>query len=379
MGYAVVKGGEGAIDAAARVVDHFRLSRMHAGDAGGKDAAPLDTAAIAGGLRFSLYKVMAEGGLYAPDAAATAIKQAEGDLVEAAFILRSHRTSIPRAGHSVAVSSQDMRVVRRISSTFKDVPGGQFLGPTRDYTLRRLQRDLATETPEQAQARMAQAASADPSDCPRMSKVSDLLRRYRAIQANNAEAAAVPPQDITISPMRFPNPDRTARLQAMARGEGGAMAAIAYSSLRGYGHAHPAIVELRVGFVPLRITDPVTDETVTVGEVLMTECECVVSGSGMLQVRKDAEGQVYFEMGYGAAFGQLENKAIAMAILDASMSVDEASAPAEDKEFVLYHIDGIESAGFVDHLKLPHYLSFTSALDRLRAAGLGEQLKEAAE
>jgi alpha-D-ribose 1-methylphosphonate 5-triphosphate synthase subunit PhnI len=48
------------------------------------------------------------------------------------------------------------------------------------------------------------------------------------------------------------------------------------------------------------------------------------------------------------------------------MRTAEKTAPAEDQEFVLSHIDGIESMGFTNHWKLPHYVDFQSDLDRLR-------------
>ncbi len=38
-----------------------------------------------------------------------------------------------------------MQVIRRISAAFKDVPGGQYLGPTRDYTKRLLNFELMEE------------------------------------------------------------------------------------------------------------------------------------------------------------------------------------------------------------------------------------------
>jgi alpha-D-ribose 1-methylphosphonate 5-triphosphate synthase subunit PhnI len=41
-----------------------------------------------------------------------------------------------------------MRLIRRISSAFKDIPGGQMLGPTYDYALRLMRLDLANESPE---------------------------------------------------------------------------------------------------------------------------------------------------------------------------------------------------------------------------------------
>ncbi|MBU3737239.1 MAG: carbon-phosphorus lyase complex subunit PhnI, partial [Methylobacterium sp.] len=36
------------------------------------------------------------------------------------------------------------------------------------------------------------------------------------------------------------------------------------------------------------------------------------------------------------------------------------------EEFVLYHCDNVEAAGFVEHLKLPHYVDFQGELELIR-------------
>jgi alpha-D-ribose 1-methylphosphonate 5-triphosphate synthase subunit PhnI len=54
-----------------------------------------------------------------------------------------------------------------------------------------------------------------------------------------------------------------------------------------------------------------------------------------------------------------------MSILDRALDIG-GDAPSSDQEFVLYHIDSVESSGFVEHLKLPHYVTFQSSLDRSR-------------
>ncbi len=81
---------------------------------------------------------MSEGSLYDPELAALAIKQARGDLIEAIFLVRAYRTTLPRFGYSEPVDTGAMLAERRISATFKDLPGGQVLGPTFDYTHRLL-------------------------------------------------------------------------------------------------------------------------------------------------------------------------------------------------------------------------------------------------
>jgi alpha-D-ribose 1-methylphosphonate 5-triphosphate synthase subunit PhnI len=152
----------------------------------------------------------------------------------------------------------------------------------------------------------------------------------------------------------------------MSRGETGTLLGIAYSNMRGYGDIHPTVAELRVGYLPVRVPHPVTGEPLEIGEVLLTECEVVA----MYELSRAGERPT-FGLGYGACFGHNEVKAIAMAILDRSLqpAPDSPGArhPSQDPEFVLLHVDGIESMGFTTHYKMPHYVTFQSDLDRLRA------------
>src|SRR6201995_2885734 len=130
MAYVTVKGGEQAIDNA-----HAWLAEERRGD----QAVPeLSLAQIAGQLGRSVDRAMGEGSLYDRELAALAVKQAQGDLIEAAFLLRAYRTTLPRFAHSLPVETAAMRVDRRVSAIFKDLPGGQVLGPTYDYTHRLL-------------------------------------------------------------------------------------------------------------------------------------------------------------------------------------------------------------------------------------------------
>lgn len=364
MGYSVVRGGERAMREAERLIDAFRKGLVHPER---DDLSAPQPEAIEGGLRFAVYKVMSEAGIYAPRLAAFAIQQAEGDLMEAAFLLRAFRACLPRWGTTLPADTAEMRAIRRISAAFKEVPGGQFLGPTRDYTVRLLKEALQSGSDQQAGS-VELAAQPDLQELPgAMPKVADVLRRCGLVAPLPDSSENAPVHDITMRPMRFPRPARSARLQALARGETGALTALAYSSLRGYGHVHPTIAELRVGFVPVRVIHPELGEEVSIGEILLTECESIATGVGMIS-SNNTECGPQFELGYGASFGQNETKAIAMSVLDANLSQPEAKGPADDQEFVLYHIDGVESSGFVDHLKLPHYMLFTSILDRVNAA-----------
>lgn len=81
-------------------------------------------------------RVMSEAGLYAKEYAALALKQCEGSVEEAVFLLRAYRSTLKRSYDTYVADTKNMRIVRRISSAFKDIQGGQILGATYDYTHR---------------------------------------------------------------------------------------------------------------------------------------------------------------------------------------------------------------------------------------------------
>ncbi len=355
MGYAVIKGGQKAREASEKINDLFRL--MEAQD------EILSSELIENQLRFAVYKVMSEGSLYAPKLAALAVKQSEGDLIEAAFVLRSVCTTFRRWGYSQPVDPSKMRIIRRTSSTFKDVPGGQYLGPTKDYTLRLLRWELREENKDAREKVLEEWKSGGTEEQPDMPKITDIMRELGFVKPTN-ELENDEPYDITLKPIRYMSPVRGAKLQALTRGESGAMVAIAYSALRGYGHLHPSLSELRCGFVSLKVRHPYFGEDVCIGEILITQCDAAMIGTAVIAPKED----LTFELGYGACFGQEERKAISMAILDANLRAENPKYPSESTEFVLYHTDGVDSSTFIDHLKMPHYMLFSSAVDRIRAA-----------
>ncbi|MCB1743680.1 MAG: carbon-phosphorus lyase complex subunit PhnI, partial [Gammaproteobacteria bacterium] len=133
--YVAVKGGEQAIDNA-----HALLERDRRGDPAVRE---IEVAQIEQQLGLMVDRVMSEGALYDRELAALAIKQARGDAVEAIFLLRAWRTTLTRFGYSEPVDTARMRIERRISAAFKDIPGGQLLGPTFDYTHRLLDFSLS--------------------------------------------------------------------------------------------------------------------------------------------------------------------------------------------------------------------------------------------
>ena len=176
MAYVAVKGGERAIDNA-----HAWLAEDRRGD----PAVPeLSLAQIQEQLGRSVDRVMAEGSLYDPHLAALAIKQAQGDLIEAAFLLRAYRTTLPRFGYSAPIETAQMRVRRRVSAIYKDMPGGQVLGPTYDYTHRLLDFALAAEGKPPAAAPQAEAAD------PTMPRITDILRGEDLIEPDGPPKAS---------------------------------------------------------------------------------------------------------------------------------------------------------------------------------------------
>ena len=345
--YVAVKGGEKAIDAA-----HAWLAEERRGDT---SVAELSVEQIRQQLALAVNRVMAEGSLFDPDLAALAIKQARGDLIEAIFLIRAYRTTLPRLGASAPLETAQMAITRRISATFKDLPGGQILGPTFDYTHRLLDFKLAAEGE-------VPAAPTAPASLDAVPHVTAMLNRDGLIQTE-AEGNATPP-DLTREPMEIPT-TRPLRLQAITRGDEGFILSMAYSTQRGYGRTHAFVGELRIGTVAVEMEIPELGFSVEIGEVELTECETVNQFKGS----KTEPPQ--FTRGYGLVFGQTERKAIAMSLVDRALrwkelGEDNTGAPAQDEEFVLMHADNIQATGFLEHIKLPHYVDFQAELELVR-------------
>jgi alpha-D-ribose 1-methylphosphonate 5-triphosphate synthase subunit PhnI len=345
--YVAVKGGERAIDNA-----HAWLAEARRGDT---SVAELGVAQIREQLSLAVNRVMAEGSLYDPDLAALAIKQARGDLIEAIFLIRAYRTTLPRFGASHPVETSAMRCDRRISATFKDAPGGQVLGPTFDYTHRLLDFKLAAE----GEVATAPEAAPQPGPTPH---IMGYLNREGLIEEDVPDEAT--PPDLTREPMELPA-TRALRLQALTRGDEGFILSLAYSTQRGYARNHAFVGELRIGAVAVEMDIPELGFAIELGEVTLTECETVNQFKGS----KTEPPQ--FTRGYGLVFGQTERKAIAMALVDRALrwkelGEEDQGAPAQDEEFVLMHADNIQATGFLEHIKLPHYVDFQSELELVR-------------
>ncbi|TVS00714.1 MAG: carbon-phosphorus lyase complex subunit PhnI [Rhodobacteraceae bacterium] len=346
--YVAVKGGERAIENAHAWLDDARR--------GDRDVPDLMLDQIREQLTLAVDRVMAEGALYDPDLAALALKQARGDVIEAVFLIRAFRTTLPRFGTSEPVDTGAMQIIRRISATYKDAPGGQVLGPTFDYTHRLLDFSLA-QSPDIAAAPEAEIST---------SSVPHILSHLDAeglMQRENAGGGPDVP-DLTRAPLEFPA-DRSLRLQALTRGDEGFLLSLAYSTQRGYGRNHAFVGELRIGHVRVSAFLPELGFEIEFAEIMITECESV----NQFQGSKTEPAQ--FTRGYGLVFGQSERKAISMALVDRALRArelgeDMAGAPAQDEEFVLSHCDNIQSSGFLEHIKLPHYVDFQAELELIR-------------
>ncbi|MCG9968583.1 carbon-phosphorus lyase complex subunit PhnI [Pelotomaculum terephthalicicum JT] len=360
MGYVAVKGGTAAIEESIRRLKYERLKKRRI----------LDFHNIEGGMRCLIDQVMSESSLYSETLAAISIKQAEGSPEEAVFLMRAYRSTLPRKHYTRAVHSENMLVERRISASFKDIPGGQILGAAYDYTHRLIDFDLSEETEEEIinwldDFSREYGNGNDSTDLANLPKVLDYLREEGLIAAcenNDSE-----PDDVTRDSVRFPA-SRSARLQILTRGQTGAVISLGYAALRSYGALHPTVGELRIGNLPLYVDNPFNeakedDDAYFIGEIKVTEVETLFP---VPAPKENGLKTIEFGLGYGICYGQNETKAIAMSILDHCLEAGNAEYPTHNEEFVLLHIDSVESAGFISHLKLPHYVTFQSELDSVR-------------
>ncbi|MEL7546239.1 MAG: carbon-phosphorus lyase complex subunit PhnI [Pseudomonadota bacterium] len=371
MAYVAVKGGERAITNA-----HNLLAEDRRGD---QDLPEIESDQIREQLSLAIDRVMAEGSCYDRDLAALAVKQARGDLAEAVFLVRAYRTTLSRFGVTEPVNTREMRVERRVSAAFKDIPGGQVLGPTFDYTHRLLDFQLMAngETPIPPTEKSNEEL---PSVLPNIEHVfssEDLLEHE--VPAN--DEGDVETFDLTREPMAFPA-GRDQRLQALARGDEGFLLSMAYSTQRGWGGTHPLCGEIRMGYVDVEFVPEELGFPISIGEVAVTECQ-MISNAKSVGVEPPR-----YSRGYGLTFGHNERKTMSMAIVDRALKDRPAEGekpdfPAHDEEFVLYHCDSVEASGFVQHLKLPHYVDFQASLQftrKLREEWAEQQAaKEAAE
>lgn len=341
MGYVAIKGGEEAIENSLSFYDETI-----------QKAQNIEDDVIENSLRYAVDRVMGEGSLYSKKLASKAIKKSAGDLLNAAFFLRAHRSTCQRKGIAKAIDVNEMKIIRRISSAFKDIKGGQILGPSNDYEVKLiLDKNYAS----------TKWKSFNDSENVIESALTPLKEKNLVKKLEKDKEIS----DIT---RIFPEPPypRSAVMQVLSRGETGSMLGFAYTSIRGYGDVHPTIGDLRLGICDLHFSHPFTNSEVKIGELEVTSCE----SAGMFE--KQDNGKVQLTTGFGFCFGFNETKAISMSILDLSLyntkySVGEREF-ASDFEMIVHHTDGVDSMGFTNHFKLPHYVTFQADLQVLSNA-----------
>jgi alpha-D-ribose 1-methylphosphonate 5-triphosphate synthase subunit PhnI len=353
--YIAVKGGEAAIEASRAL-----LAAARRGDPAVRE---LDVAQIREQLGLLVDRVMAEASLYDPELAALALKQARGDAVEAVFLLRAYRTTLPLLVATEPIDTARMQVRRRVSAIFKDLPGGQLLGPTFDYTQRLLDFSLLASRDSHNSHHSGHTFSGRTEASGPVPHALDALIREGLVEATAPSDGDPAPPDITREPPVYPLP-RSARLQMLARADEGWVLGMAYATQRGYAHSHPFGGDVRFGSVAVEVVPDELGFAVVIGEIELTECQMVNQFAGSASVPPQ------FTCGYGLVYGHGERKAMAMSLVDRALRSDEfgedITAPVQQQEFVLPQGDSIEASGFVQHLKLPHYVTFESELQLIR-------------
>ena len=277
------------------------------------------------------------------------------------LLLRAWRTTQPRLCVAAPVTQDALFTHRRISAAFKDVPGGQLLGPTLDYSHRLLATEVLGGTPWRP-APVEPAAEAAPA---RLPSISDWQVANELLDPPPPDPTApddIP--DLTREPLLFPA-SRAHTLQSLARAETGGVLALGYAAMRGYGSAHPTVNELRLAEAEVIVRHP-CGTRFSAGRVKVSQAEVV------------SKGEEKLALGFAATFGWNEVKCIAAATLD----LNREGAPkgsATEEEFFLYHTEGVESSGFCIHFKLPHYVTFQSSLDAMRGVAAGRAAPAEAE
>jgi len=353
MGYAAARGGLDAILAAEELM---RAKRD------GGSSPPLGIEQVTERLNLAVDRVMGEAALWAPQLAAVALRQAEGDLIEAAHLLRAYRSTRPRLVPALPVHADELEILRRIVPAYRVPPGPQLLGRTLDYVGRLLDVGAAPTAPARTVPAPAEpeasGARAD-GDTRRPGRLLDLLRSQGMVR-DRRRGDDPEPHDVTKDPVR-PGAPRSARLSIMARAETGALVNLWYRNILGPdGYIHEVTLgEVRHGRLPVRVTHPVTGQPVSIGSVRVTEVEAIEDLDGADEERG------LFDVGYGLCLGHNERKAIAMANLDIAVERDGGRSPLEQS--VLMTTDGLDASGFLEHLKLPHYVTFRSMVDRKAA------------
>lgn len=345
------KGGTAAILAAEKLVEAQR---------GGREAPTAATVTACFGA--SIDRVMGEAGLWDEPTAAKAFIQASGDPAEAVHLLRAHRSTLPRLAVSEPVDARDMQILRRIVPAHRSPQGPQLLGATVDYTARIL-RGPDDSDPLPITDDVSHQQPSEVTDAP-FQRYSDFLRERDLLVEHTADPDAEP-VDLALTPPRLPAP-RSALLSAMALGETGGLVNLWYRSILGpdgYADESVTLGEVRHGRVEIEVRHPHTGQPMSIGTIRISETETIA------HLDERGEDPSRFEMGYGIALGHNERKTIAMSSMDLAATRYRGTAEGDGlQQLLMLTTDGLASNGFLEHLKLPHYVTFRSMMDRAEAA-----------
>lgn len=343
------RGGTNAILAAERLVASDRSA-----------AEVVDEHSVRVAFPEIVDRIMGEAALWDEQLAARAFVQARGDTAEAVHLLRAHRSTLPRFAISVPVDVDEIVLQRRIVSAHRSPDGPQLLGPTVDYSARLIR-----------EAGAADPLALDDDTEPAGGHADATPRRFSQYLAERDMLLdrTVPtddePFDLALHPVRLPAP-RSAVLSAMAVAETGALVNLWYRSVLGpdgYSDESVTLGEVRHGAVPLRVMHPLTGNPVAIGAIRVTECESI----DHMDERGEDPGK--FDVGYGLALGHNERKAISMANMDiAAHRYHGTDVGDELQQLIMLTTDGLAANGFLEHLKLPHYVTFRSQMERAEAA-----------
>ena len=251
-----------------------------------------------------------------------------------------------------------MLVERRVSATYKDLPGGQVLGPTFDYTHRLLDPALAGGARGRASPSSARAAAEA------MPRVTDILageglieadgelprgpcdRRHHPRAAGIPDGARHPPAGAGARRRRLPagarlfDPARLRPQPSLRRRD---------PHRRGRGRARRA----GAAASPCR-------------SAASASPNARWSTSSRARPRRRRSSPAATAWSSASASARRWRWRWSTGRCAPANSARTSTAPAQDEEFVISHSDNVQATGFVEHLKLPHYVDFQAELDLVR-------------
>lgn len=296
-------------------------------------------------------QVCAEAGLWETTAARRALDQSRGDASHAVSMLRVWAATQPHVP-ALPVAPDDIAIVRRLSSAYPRIPGGQWLGVAPELMSRQLNwadEPVATDHGEPTTEHLPDDEGRDVPTRATTPRVRDLIDAVGVVPTPADGDGDDPARTVLMPPF-----SRADRLALLARGETGALVALAALIL---GRRQEAVmVELTVSIAAIRVMHPRTGVPCAVADVPITEVEVVLD--------TDVDGRPGLATGWGASMGTVERRAISLALLDGAMQTDgELREPLTlDEQTVIAATDGPATHGFVEHLRLPHYASFAAYL-----------------